>query len=505
MSSPQPAGDQIPERRDYRKEVTESIIQMLQQGVAPWQKPWNAATVGNLAVPFNPTSNNPYRGGNAIYLMASAIRKGYDDPRWMTYKQAAANDWQIRGGEKGTQIEFWEKREDKDGKTLAAGDGSDREETGRPGESRFVHRVYTVFNAKQIDRIPPLEPKAHSEFAAVETGEQILRNSGAQITHDQADRAFYSRSTDSIHLPLRESFHNAPGYYGTALHELAHWTGHPDRLNRQTLNESYRFGDQNYAREELRAELASLFLAAERGIPHDPGQHASYVSSWIKALRDDKNEIFRAAYDASRATEFLLALERDKSFAQSLVASSQTPAAVLEQEAARIQSDLEAGTDLTAPNPEPAVHESGQAVGRFRPQDGTLRIHDNLAGADYPVALDPTTQVTATTGLGASKQPPRNGAEKSLHAAEKLAREQLGNDARTSLAVTDGGIYRGLVIGETADFIVQQISKRSAIAHPKNLLDGEARPGQKLSITYNNSHAAVREVRERSTAQAMER
>jgi antirestriction protein ArdC len=95
-------------------------------------------------------------------------------------------------------------------------------------------------------------------------------------------------------------FHDAPGYYATALHELAHWTGHPDRLNRQTLNDAYRFGDQNYAREELRAELASLFLAAERGIPHDPGQHASYVSSWIKALRDDKNEIFRAAYDAFR-------------------------------------------------------------------------------------------------------------------------------------------------------------------------------------------------------------
>ena len=277
-------------------------------------------------------------------------------------------------------------------------------------------------------------------------------------------------------------------------------------MNRQTLNESYRFGDQNYAREELRAELASLFLAAERGIPHDPGQHASYVNSWIKALRDDKNEIFRAAYDASRATEFLLALERDKSFAQSLVASPKTPAAVLEQEAARIQSDLEADPDLTAPNPEPAVHESGETVSRFRPQDGTLRIHDNLAGADYPVAFSATTQIRATNGLEAAKQPPHNGAEKSLHAAERACpRNQLGNDARTSLAVTDGGIYRGLVIGETADYVVQQISKRSAIAHPKNLLDGEARAGQKLSITYSNSHAAVREVRERSATQAMER
>jgi hypothetical protein len=276
-------------------------------------------------------------------------------------------------------------------------------------------------------------------------------------------------------------------------------------LNRQTLNESYRFGDQNYAREELRAELASLFLAAERGIPHDPGQHASYVSSWIKALRDDKNEIFRAAYDASRASEFLLALEHDKSFAQSLVASPQSPAAVLEQEAARIQSDLEAEPDLTISNPEPVVHEAGQAVGRFRPQDGTLRTHDNLAGADYPVALDPAGQIAATNGMEASKQPPHNVAEKSLHDAEELARKQLGNDARMSLAVTDGGIYRGLVIGETADYVVQQISKRSAIAHPKNLLDGEARAGQKLSITYSNSHAAVREVRERSTTRAMER
>jgi antirestriction protein ArdC len=245
MASPQPAGNPVPERRDFRKEVTESIIRMLEQGVAPWQKPWDAATVGNLAVPFNPTSNNPYRGGNAICLMASAIRKGFDDPRWMTYKQAAANDWQVRGGEKGTQIEFWEKRaEGKDGKSLAAGDGSDHEENGRQTESRFIHRVYTVFNAKQIDRIPAQEPRAHSAFAAIETGEQILRNSGADITHDQADRAFYSRSTDSIHLPLRELFRDAPGYYGTALHELAHWTGHPDRLDRKKARFIREFLDQ---------------------------------------------------------------------------------------------------------------------------------------------------------------------------------------------------------------------------------------------------------------------
>jgi hypothetical protein len=86
-------------------------------------------------------------------------------------------------------------------------------------------------------------------------------------------------------------------------------------LNRATLNESYRFGDISYAKEELRAELASVFLAAERGIPHDPEQHAAYVGSWIQTLKEDKNEIFRAAHDASRAADFLLALERDRNLA----------------------------------------------------------------------------------------------------------------------------------------------------------------------------------------------
>ena len=120
---------------------------------------------------------------------------------------------------------------------------------------------------------------------------------------------------DSIHLPSKHAFKDAASYYGTALHEAAHSSGHPSRLNRATLNESYRFGDISYAKEELRAELASVFLAAERGIPYDPAQHASYVGSWIKTLKEDKNEIFRAAHDASRAADFLLALERVRSIA----------------------------------------------------------------------------------------------------------------------------------------------------------------------------------------------
>jgi antirestriction protein ArdC len=306
-----------PARRDFRQEVTDRIINMLENGVAPWQKPWNAADA-SVDMPMNPTTGKTYRGGNAIHLLATSLRRGYCDPRWMTYRQAAELAWQVRKGEKGTQIEFWELKAGRHtrSESIRAGDGdgqqpADQLDTGRG--NRLIHRVYTVFNAKQIEGIPEWTPSERSVFEVVETAEQILKNSSATISHDQVDRAFYCRSSDSVHLPPKQAFKDAAGYYGTALHELAHWSGHSSRLDRATLNETYRFGDISYAKEELRAELASVFLAAERGIPHDPEQHAAYVSSWINVLKQDKNEIFRAAHDASRAADFLLALERERS------------------------------------------------------------------------------------------------------------------------------------------------------------------------------------------------
>jgi len=111
----------------------------------------------------------------------------------------------------------------------------------------------------------------------------------------------------------------------------AHWTGHPQPLNRETLNESYRFGDPNYGKEELRAELASAFLMAERGIPHNPDSHASYLDAWLKILREDKHEIFRAARDAHRAADLLLALELHKSHDQALAYLAQPVPLVMAQ------------------------------------------------------------------------------------------------------------------------------------------------------------------------------
>jgi antirestriction protein ArdC len=316
----------VPARRDFRREVTDHIINMLENGVAPWQKPWNPADA-SLDMPMNPTTGKTYRGGNAIHLMATGLGRGYGDPRWMTYRQAAGLAWHVRKGEKGTQIEFWEVKAGRDARSepIHDGDGAGHQPFDEPDEgrgNRLIHRVYTVFNAKQVEGIPEWTSKERSVFEVVEVAEEILKNSGATILHDQADRAFYNRSSDSIHLPPKHVFHDAAGYYGTALHEAAHWTGHPSRLNRVTLTESYRFGDISYAKEELRAELASVFMAAERGIPHHPEQHAAYVSSWINVLRHDKNEIFRATHDASRAADFLLALERARCIAGEVLPAS---------------------------------------------------------------------------------------------------------------------------------------------------------------------------------------
>src|SRR5579883_137563 len=144
----QSAGKPAP--RDFRQEVTDSIVRMLEEGVAPWQKPWEPGAPA-LSAPMNPTTGRAYRGGNAIHLIATAMRKGYEDPRWMTYKQASEEGWQVRRGEKGTHIEFWEVRpasRDEGTGVLSEGDPQSTESAAR---SKFIHRVYTVFNAKQID------------------------------------------------------------------------------------------------------------------------------------------------------------------------------------------------------------------------------------------------------------------------------------------------------------------------------------------------------------------
>ena len=156
-----------------------------------------------------------------------------------------------------------------------------------------------VFNAEQIDGLPPLQIKT-PDWDRHERAEAVLQASAVEIRHDQADRAFYRPATDRIHLPPRDSFPSADAFYSCALHEVGHASGHPTRLDRDL---AHPFGSVGYAKEELRAEIASLMVGDQLGIGHDPGQHAAYLKSWVQVLKEDPKEILRASRDADKISE----------------------------------------------------------------------------------------------------------------------------------------------------------------------------------------------------------
>lgn len=292
-------------RKPFHEAVAEKLIEQLKQGTAPWQKPWKAGTPGTF-LPTNPVTGNRYNGINIIQLMS----QGFEDPRWMTYNQAESQGWQVRKGEKGTPVQYWkfsemQDKEDENGKPIIGKDGKPEQELVQLDRPRVFWA--TVFNAQQIDGIPERQVQ-EATWDKLERAETMLRASGAQIYHDQSDRAFYRPSTDRIHMPDRGLFDDAGKYYATALHELGHWTGHPSRLDRDL---SHPFGSEGYAREELRAEISSLLMGDELGLGHDPGQHVAYVKSWIRVLEEDPMEIFRAAADAEKVQKFVLGLERE--------------------------------------------------------------------------------------------------------------------------------------------------------------------------------------------------
>jgi antirestriction protein ArdC len=470
-------------KRDFRQEVTNQIIEMLERGTAPWQKPWEP---GALQLPFNPTSGRSYRGGNALNLMVETESKGYNDPRWLTYRQAQEQGWQVRKGEKSSQIEFWQMNDTAQPEEGLRGELADGERAGRSYNGP-VRRVYSVFNASQIDGIPPYSLQRQQEWEIAEAGENILANSGAQIRHDQNDRAFYDRSQDTIHLPPKDAFKSAGGYYSTGLHELAHWTGHPSRLNRPTLNESYRFGDTSYAKEELRAELASVFLAAERGIPHNPEQHAAYVASWIDALSKDKHEIFRAARDAHKAADFILDLEKAK--------TAEKPLAQLRTETSEHVADFERGSSTVNLIEKESAIEHREAV----PAAGKRRAPDR----DQDAKID--AEKILDGEVDGRKPPSEREFAQSLTAAERQVKDLLGEKAQLYPADADSGKYRGEVLAQTEHHAIQKISARGAVAHAKHLLPQNLLPGQNLVVAYSNGLAEIKPNKARERFQVLSR
>ncbi len=309
----------------YHEKVAAKLISLLERNLAPWQKQWKPGEK-NFGLPHNPVSGTRYKGANMVLLAAEAIEKGYQDPRWLTFKQAQQIGARVNAGEKGTRVEYWKFEErrrllDEDGQPVRDKDGNPVLETieklRRPKMFAAV-----VFNAEQIRDMPALEEKAVT-WSPDERAESILKNSGAKIFHDQADRAFYRQGTDTIHLPDQSQFDSVEAYYAVALHELSHWTGEKSRLDRDLTNP---FGSIGYAKEELRAEISSFMLGEELRIGHDPENHAAYVKSWIKILQDDPKELFRASAAAEKIMDYVLGFEIEKEQEVNLVTEEKTVA-----------------------------------------------------------------------------------------------------------------------------------------------------------------------------------
>lgn len=293
------------QHKPYHEQVAERLIEQLKQGTPPWRKPWK---LNYDPRPANPSSGKPYRGINSVFLTMS----GYADPRWMTYNQAKDLGYTVRKGEHGSPVQYWKwhenvQRLDDEGKPLIGADGKPvtvRRELERP-------KVFysTVFNATQMDGVPPL-PEHPLEWDSLERAEQLIQQSGVPVNNDGLDRAYYRTSDDTIHLPERGAFRDESDYYGTALHELGHSTGHESRLNRDLMG---AFGSESYAREELVAEISSMMIGQELRLdPRQDDNTAAYVGNWIKLLSDHPLELLRAASAAEKAKEYIMQREQEQ-------------------------------------------------------------------------------------------------------------------------------------------------------------------------------------------------
>jgi antirestriction protein ArdC len=282
------------------QQVTASIIEAMRAGrfeARAWVK---------SGMPRNAITGREYSGINTLILGIISASNGWDN-RWLTYKQAKASGMQVKKGEKGARVVFFKPWEVKD-------------KNNPDAEGKFVPvlRQFVVFNAHQIDGMPPavnlteLQPENVREALCTASAQAMLNRSGAKIT-ESGDRAFYRPSTDEIYMPEKERFSRLADWYATALHELVHWTGHQSRLNRKEAFKRYD-GAEAYAREELVAELGSAFLAANTGFDGLVQQHASYLDFWLKILEHDSRAIFRAAAMAQKACDFIYGSKSEPAF-----------------------------------------------------------------------------------------------------------------------------------------------------------------------------------------------
>lgn len=278
-------------KNDIYQEATNQVLELMEQHGTDWVKEWSGSA---LTLPVNHTTGKHYNGFNVIHLSIETQSKGYPVNIWAGYKQFQSKGLNVLKGQKGTHILRMVSitKEDDNGKEY----------------SFPVLKTLTVFNIAQTDideeTLKDLIPVKQdiNQDERIASVDAFINKTGA-IIHHGGNKAYYSPSSDNIQMPLFEQFTSSESYYSTLLHEVTHWTGNKKRLDR---NLDSGFGSNGYAKEELIAELGSVFLCMQLGItPQPTPNHAKYLNGWLKALKNDKKFIIQASSKAEKAVNYL--------------------------------------------------------------------------------------------------------------------------------------------------------------------------------------------------------
>ena len=285
------------DRKAMYAQIAESLIGLMESGVAPWTRPWVVRGRNDPWLPRNGASDRVYSGFNSLYLSCLMRDRSWSDPRFFTYKNASDAGGQVRKGEKSTLVVY--------NKRVSKSDADDPDKVS----SFYMMKYYRVFNAAQVDGLDVYEPcvvdvvEPDDPFGvAAGVASDWFEYSGVVLSHG-GDRAFYTPSMDLIQMPEKSQFMGVFNYYHTLFHEIAHSTGHKSRADRL---ESGGFGSDTYAKEELVAEFAAAMICVNAGVPIEREESADYIRQWAKRCKDDPGLLVTSVNAAQRAADMVL-------------------------------------------------------------------------------------------------------------------------------------------------------------------------------------------------------
>jgi antirestriction protein ArdC len=287
------------DRTSLYDDITNKIIAELEAGRVPWVQPWGtAAAKAPLAMPANAATGRQYSGINVLILWGAVIEHGFPAQSWLTFRQALSLGGHVRKGERGTTVVYADRFIPDEERRRA-------QEAGEEAQAIPFLKRFTVFNIAQCEDLPDdlaVAPPAPEPGLVEPRVEMLIRATGINFRIG-GSRAFYMPAADYVQVPPPQAYFETINWHRTALHELGHATGHASRLGRDL---SGSFGSKKYAFEELVAEMNAAFCCASVGIVPTV-RHADYIGSWLEVLHEDNRAIVRAASQASKAADWLLA------------------------------------------------------------------------------------------------------------------------------------------------------------------------------------------------------